>query len=158
LDKLRAHRLPVTSARIDAILGGIDVLNSMLRQLDQEELPGCGTAQLSHSIRLLAGTEPECAAPLAGMACALANADAIPDAAECNSTVPADTSLDRPASIATEQPALKGSTAPTPVTHPLSGVTALDGIAENSLRIDANRLDAVMNQVGELVLLRNRLS
>ncbi len=29
---------------------------------------------------------------------------------------------------------------------------------ENSLRVDANRLDAVMNQVGELVLLRNRLT
>jgi two-component system chemotaxis sensor kinase CheA len=30
-------------------------------------------------------------------------------------------------------------------------------VAENTLRIDASRLDAVMNQVGELVLLRNRL-
>jgi len=29
---------------------------------------------------------------------------------------------------------------------------------ESSLRVDANRLDAVMNQVGELVLLRNRLT
>ena len=29
---------------------------------------------------------------------------------------------------------------------------------ENTLRVDANRLDAVMNQVGELVLLRNRLT
>jgi two-component system, chemotaxis family, sensor kinase CheA len=29
---------------------------------------------------------------------------------------------------------------------------------ENSLRVDAHRLDAVMNQVGELVLLRNRLT
>jgi two-component system, chemotaxis family, sensor kinase CheA len=31
-------------------------------------------------------------------------------------------------------------------------------MVENSLRIDALRLDAVMNQVGELVLLRNRLA
>jgi two-component system, chemotaxis family, sensor kinase CheA len=31
-------------------------------------------------------------------------------------------------------------------------------VVENSLRIDALRLDAVMNQVGELVLLRNRLA
>jgi two-component system chemotaxis sensor kinase CheA len=31
-------------------------------------------------------------------------------------------------------------------------------VVENSLRIDALRLDVVMNQVGELVLLRNRLA
>jgi two-component system chemotaxis sensor kinase CheA len=31
-------------------------------------------------------------------------------------------------------------------------------VAEQSLRVDASRLDAVMNQVGELVLLRNRLA
>jgi two-component system chemotaxis sensor kinase CheA len=41
---------------------------------------------------------------------------------------------------------------PTPTTPRGSAVV------ENSLRVDASRLDAVMNQVGELVLLRNRLT
>lgn len=40
---------------------------------------------------------------------------------------------------------------------PRNGTTAPEA-ADTTLRVDASRLDAVMNQVGELVLLRNRLS
>jgi chemotaxis protein histidine kinase CheA len=43
------------------------------------------------------------------------------------------------------------------VSHAPSGSRRAE-MVENSLRIDALRLDAVMNQVGELVLLRNRLA
>ncbi|MBU2787424.1 chemotaxis protein CheA [Acidithiobacillus sp. VAN18-1] len=54
-----------------------------------------------------------------------------------------------PAATAGEPP--KPKAAPRTVTSAASEV-------ENTLRVDAARLDAVMNQVGELVLLRNRLS
>ena len=56
-----------------------------------------------------------------------------------------------PAIAPPEQPA-RASAVPAPATPRGADVV------ENSLRVDANRLDAVMNQVGELVLLRNRLS
>ena len=68
LDKLRSHLLPVTSARIDAILGGIDVLGAMFQDLGREEEPGPGPADLGRTINMLAGTEPECAGPPAGAA------------------------------------------------------------------------------------------
>lgn len=159
LDELRSHRLPVTTARIDAILGGIDVLNNMLRQLDQEELPGCGPSELSQTIRLLAGKEFDCAAPLAEMACALANANVTQDSAPPDATARETASVEASAWIPAEQHAASAdSNPPAAVTRPLPAAKGLDGAAESSLRIDADRLDAVMNQVGELVLLRNRLT
>jgi len=45
--------------------------------------------------------------------------------------------------------------APAKLTHSSAGGS---DIGDNTLRVDAQRLDAVMNQVGELVLLRNRLT
>lgn len=148
LDKLRSHRLPVTTGRIDAILAGIDVLNSMLRQLDQEELPASGPSELARTIRMLAGTESDSAAPLAGMAAALANADMPPDPAAPDAIAPGPIPSDPPAAIPDPQPAAR----------PIPPPKVPESGAENSLRIDADRLDAVLNQVGELVLLRNRLT
>ncbi|XTI73393.1 chemotaxis protein CheA [Acidithiobacillus sp. AC3] len=46
---------------------------------------------------------------------------------------------------------------PKPKAEPRA-VASTSSEMENTLRVDAARLDAVMNQVGELVLLRNRLS
>jgi two-component system chemotaxis sensor kinase CheA len=159
LDKLRSRQLPVTSDRIDAILAGIDILNRMFLQLDREELPGPGPDELSQHIRQLASDEAECAAPLAEMACALANADATPDPAKLDTTAPGGASIDSAAAIPREQPAYTAeASGPTAVTRPQPASKAVDGAGESSLRIDADRLDAVMNQVGELVLLRNRLT
>ncbi len=121
LDKLRAHAIAVTPARIDAILGGIDVIGNMFQIVAGAEEPGPGPAELGRTIRMLAGPEPEASGPLAAIAAAISGAG-----------VPAETQS-RPVSRAAEP-------------------------AENSLRVDADRLDAVMNQVGELVLLRNRLT
>jgi len=111
LEKLRSHQLAVTSGRIDAILGGIDIVNNMLRELDHEELPGSGPSELSQTIRRLARTESGAESSVSSGVTSTAPASKVPDSA-----------------------------------------------VENSLRIDADRLDAVMNQVGELVLLRNRLT
>ncbi|MHB1644582.1 MAG: chemotaxis protein CheA [Acidithiobacillus sp.] len=52
------------------------------------------------------------------------------------------------------KPATTPAATPKPATTPAA---ATDG-PESTLRVDAARLDAVMNQVGEMVLLRNRLS
>ncbi len=123
LDRLRSHALPVTSARIDAILKGIDVIGGMFGELAQETLPGPGPADLGNTVKMLARAEAEVLVPLAGMSAAIAEAEA--------GVGPAGP----------QRTASRGAEA-----------------VENSLRIDAHRLDAVMNQVGELVLLRNRLT
>ena len=149
LDKLRSHLLPVTSARIDAILGGIDVLGAMFQDLGREEEPGPGPADLGRTINMLAGTEPECAGPPAGAA-PVADAQVAP--------LDEAAAVARPLSILSEQfMAAAEVAAPPPAAPPRSGSRSADAV-ENSLRVDADRLDAVMNQVGELVLLRNRLT
>lgn len=58
LDKLRSHSLPVTPERIDAILGGMDVIESMLEELAGEQSPGPGPVEMSRTIRMLAGEGP----------------------------------------------------------------------------------------------------
>ena len=136
LDKLRSHKLPVTAARIDAILSGSDVIGTMLQALGDKREPGPGPADLSQRIRMLAGPEPDCGGSLAAIASAMADAEV---------------------ARVTEAPAASVSAAaavaPAPRSTPRGAETA-----ESSLRVDADRLDAVMTQVGELVLLRNRLT
>jgi two-component system chemotaxis sensor kinase CheA len=149
LDKLRVHSLPVTSARIDAILGGIDILSLMLLELAEEEVPGPGPAELGRTIKMLAGAEPELEPP-AGNASAIADAEA--------AQVQPAAAAAPPRSIPSEEyiPAPEGG-ASVPASPPRSAPRSAEAV-ENSLRVDADRLDAVMNQVGELVLLRNRLT
>ena len=148
LDKLRSHALPVTTSRIDAILKGLDVIDRMLRDLARENDPEPGPSELGTLIQQLAReeaasakssgatTSPEAAAP-AGIE------SQSPEAPSAKEAAPAKSS-------AAEDP----SPAPPAVGRaPVAGAEP----AEALLRIDAVRLDAVMNQVGELVLLRNRL-
>ena len=50
------------------------------------------------------------------------------------------------------------SATPAPIASPSARAQNMPEAADTTLRVDALRLDAVMNQVGELVLLRNRLA
>jgi len=143
LDKLRSHKLPVTSARIDAILSGSDVVSTMLQALAEERAPGPGPADLSQRIKMLAGPESDCGDSLAAIASATAGAETVVGQAQSNL---ADANAPAPQ-------AGTSAVAPAPRSFPRGAETA-----ESSLRVDADRLDAVMNQVGELVLLRNRLT
>lgn len=133
LDKLRSHVLPVTSDRIDAILAGIDVLNTMFQDLAQEQEPGPGPVDLGRRIQLLAapdnGTALDAASPVA-----------------------------QPLSILSEQSIAAAESLAAQVVPAQTGAVRSSEAVSNSLRVDADRLDAVMNQVGELVLLRNRLT
>ncbi len=156
LDKLRSHVLPVTSERIDAILRGIDVLSDMFQDLARETEPGPGPADLSRTINMLAkgeskgGSDPANATlPATGAECAEpSETDADPQA----ETTDVASSL----SILSEQ--VIATTEATPAPAPSRTAPRGAETAEKSLRVDADRLDAVMNQVGELVLLRNRLT
>jgi two-component system chemotaxis sensor kinase CheA len=136
LDKLRSQELPVTADRIDAILKGTDVIGSMLEELAEVRQPQPGPADLSRTIQMLANAAAEPNESLAAISNAIACTEAPP--AVGKDSAPATVS-GAPASSA-------------PLSAPRSET------AESSLRVDAHRLDAVMNQVGELVLLRNRLT
>lgn len=149
LDKLRSHSLPVTPARIDAILHGMDVLSAMFQSLEDECEPDPGPADLGRTIKMLASPESaSCIGSIAAIASAIADAGAAPvSEAPVTGEQVALTAADVPA--ATVDPPAPAS----PRSAPRRAETV-----ENSLRVDADRLDAVMNQVGELVLLRNRLT
>jgi len=121
LDKLRSGRLAVTSIRIDAVLQGLDVMERMLQDLAQNQIPPAGPPELGSLIQSLTNQESD------------------------QEQRPA------PEARSTEHNSFPAAA---PVAPPSRGAEAI----ENSLRIDALRLDAVMNQVGELVLLRNRLA
>lgn len=58
LDNLRSRVLPVTSARIDAILRGLDVIDGMLQELAREQNPAPGPADLGQVIQRLAVPRP----------------------------------------------------------------------------------------------------
>jgi two-component system chemotaxis sensor kinase CheA len=144
LDKLRSHSLPITSARVDVILKGIDVIESMFQQLAEEKPPDPGPVALSRAIQALAGT-------------GAADAEYGVDTAAVG-TVPAieSTQVDDPEP--SDAPPKKAGSAEAATQAAIPSTSRSTEAVENSLRVDANRLDAVMNQVGELVLLRNRLT
>jgi two-component system chemotaxis sensor kinase CheA len=158
LDKLRSHALPVTPARIDAILAGIDVLSGMFQELAKEEDPGPGPADLSRTIKVLAGPDSECAAPLVELASAILHADSAQVTEVHLSPAQGDAASVKPESIPPgESGRGKEGSAPAYTSGRRSPAPGTE-VTENSIRVDADRLEAVMNQVGELVLLRNRLS
>jgi two-component system chemotaxis sensor kinase CheA len=62
----------------------------------------------------------------------------------------------KPTSNPVPKPAAKPASKPTPATKKVSQPTAPQG--ETTVRVDTKRLDIIMNMVGELVLVRNRLT
>lgn len=156
LDKLRSHKLPVTPARVDVILRASDVLSDMLQTLAEEREPGPGPADLGRMVKLLAGKESECSDSLAAMASATTDPGP-PAVAEVVEAPGRSAASAAEPSIVNEEDssAANVESAGSPLS-PRSAARAPEA-PENSLRVEADRLDAVMNQVGELVLLRNRL-
>jgi two-component system chemotaxis sensor kinase CheA len=97
---------------------------------------------------------PEECAPAApeGAPESVAFAQALARMTELMTSNPPVTPAGRPENAAATEPPGRQAQIPTP-TGPKG-----PEVVENTLRVDASRLDAVMNQVGELVLLRNRLT
>ncbi|MGC9127694.1 MAG: chemotaxis protein CheA [Acidithiobacillus sp.] len=242
LDKLRSHALPVTSARIDAILRGIDVIEGMLSQMAQRSFPSRGPEDLEQLIIRLSDSaedaeeEISCnggasdnssfstavttasveigsealAAPREGAGSLLLTRTKDADGQEglfleqCGdgscpppTTVVANDEISEAEferymdqlyggkapgfvdlalsaelantrqeeiGVTSASPAETGpaeshpQAAPSPNKPSMAGGGNIGGSNETTLRVDANRLDDVMNQVGELVLLRNRYS
>lgn len=169
LDKLRTGVLPATSERVEAILQGLDVIGRMVEEVSQQKDPAPGPAELGGRIRQLCGEDSP-----------ISSADVWPAAAEAD--LPADKTFhlkpaDSGAPVVPLPPISARSVAVPPTRAAEGGKVDPRGLgndsaassgkaptharnegAEKSIRIDAPRLDAVINQVGELVLLRNRLT
>src|SRR5690606_23718927 len=88
------------------------------------------------------------------------------DAAATAESVTAEPAADKPAAKTTAKPSEKpaaakaepAKAAPAAKTAPAPAAAAdKDAAAETTVRVDTKRLDDIMNMVGELVLVRNRL-
>ncbi|MGA9584925.1 MAG: chemotaxis protein CheA [Terracidiphilus sp.] len=188
LDKLRSGSLPLTADRIEVILHGLDVIRRMVEEIAQQQISRPGPADLGKLIQQLARDEESSppgfydelvesqtnanakdSADTIGIE-HLSNRentplhDLLPSKASEIGSMVRDGS--QPSSLATSpliSSSQVASTSSRPSTHDRESSSAAgktmrgDGV-EKTIRIDALRLDAVMNQVGELVLLRNRLA
>ena len=155
LDKLRSGRLTATSGHIDAVLKGLDVIDQMLQELAPGTIPREGPAELGHLIRTLASQNAEDAPGHNGSAAAPGNEQpALAEHAEHDAQPPTASA----GTTAPVSPPEAASPAASPEHHSAAPASRGAEAVEKMLRIDASRLDAVMNQVGELVLLRNRLA
>ncbi len=136
---LRAGKRQVDAALMDAVLQALDQVQQMMAAVANGETPPAAPAALLNSLQALARSAP---LPVA----AASTADAISEDEfealldQLQGKAPAEV----PIAVAAPHPpsrAAASSTAP----------------AESSVRVDTLKLDRMMNLVGELVLVRNRL-
>ena len=172
LDKLRSHKLRADSGMIDAILRSTDVIEHMLGEMAHGENPTPGPVDLGALVQAYArGEQPVVqAAPSASPA---ARPGPAPDAKPTNTPAPADdlealfeSTLDAlygaggapGKEAAAAAPVVPVAAARAPQAAPEAMSAAPEPQADATIRVDSARLDQAMNQVGELVLLRNRLA
>jgi len=168
LVELRDGRRSMDAPTTDVLLALVDRVRELLAAIDADG--GEGDVQVDGTIAALEavllrapGTE---AAPDAAALDAAAPAAAPDAAAPAPAAVAPATEVPAPATEApaTALPAPEAPAAILPNPHPapadeaVEEVGSLRGHAETSIRVDVDLLDALMRQVGELVLARNRLS
>ncbi|GGY67418.1 hypothetical protein GCM10011613_09410 [Cellvibrio zantedeschiae] len=144
---------PVAAAPVSAApaASGSDLINDDEFEALLDQLHGKGKAPTSASV---AATKPT--APVAPVAAKPAAAPA----PKAEAPKPATPSPAAP-KPATPQPAAPKAEAPRPSAAPAPAPAAADkegpAAVETTVRVDTQRLDDIMNMVGELVLVRNRL-
>jgi two-component system chemotaxis sensor kinase CheA len=162
LARLRDGRMSMTPATTDVLLEMVDTVRDLLAAV---ELDGTeGEVQVSDVVaRITAVLDGEEPAPAAPTPEALAPAVAAEDPID----VPVALLADLPVDLPVDLPALDLDDAPVqvPVDVPEVPATA-EGedpaaarrtVAESSIRVDVDLLDALMRLVGELVLTRNQI-
>ncbi|MBI5344527.1 MAG: Hpt domain-containing protein, partial [Deltaproteobacteria bacterium] len=155
LNKLRKGEMFVNPRVMDAILQSIDIIKVMIKKVKDRDIT---PVEIQPAIALLngiltsmsapAGTAPEAPAPsrLPTASPASVQAGAPPVSVEAGIVKPlAVKEADAPAPRQTEAP--KQAAKSDDAGHQ----------KEQSIRVDIDRLDSVMNLIGELVLSRNRL-
>ena len=156
---LRSGARKMDAVLMDTVLAAYDEVGRMMQVIQDGGVPQPAPAALLQKLK------DQLKAPVA----AVVAAPAVAQAAEASDTISDDefeALLDqlhgKPAATPAEPVAEMVAAAPPPAAEPASAAEppqrrASDHTAETSVRIDTVKLDAMMNLVGELVLVRNRL-
>ena len=172
LNRLRKGELVVTPEIMDVILEATDLVKLLVSDIKAGEIQERETEgtinKLLPFLQENAGASQAAAKPAPQPTTPVSSADVAPEVAKTTSnesppkeTEPAVEAPSTPAAAA-QVPAPKPSSevAPRKTTAPPKPVDAKGGddLSDNStVRVDVKRLDDLMNQVGELVLERNRM-
>lgn len=163
LDAAQAEKAAAASAPAaassDAKVGGDEITDEEFEAL-LDQLHGSGTPK---AVNAAPAAAPEPAKPAAAPAAANNGSDeitdeefeALLDQLQGKAAAPAAA----PAAAVAAKPAPKPESRPAaPAPAPLPAAEAAQAPAETTVRVDTKRLDDIMNLVGELVLVRNRLA
>jgi two-component system chemotaxis sensor kinase CheA len=146
---LRAGKIQVDAALLDATLQSVDQVNAMMKCVAADAEPSAAPPQLIASLRSIAAGKAVVADP---NTISEDEFEALLDELQGKKSAPA------------AAPAASAPSAPVPAppvstadAAPVPAARADEKKAETSVRVDTARLDKMMNMVGELVLVRNRL-
>ncbi|MBI5472715.1 MAG: chemotaxis protein CheA [Ignavibacteriae bacterium] len=148
LNKIRRHDLPVTRSLMDVLFAAYDLLKNLLQRIEaRNDDPVDLTSTLQQLEAVNGGGEVAAAPPPASDPTPVSTEGTAPPT---ESSTPAPIESSTPEPVQEVKPAEKEQS---PVAPVISSAKA-----ESTIRVDVNRLDGLMNLVGELVLGRNRLS
>ena len=145
LNKLRKGELNVNADRMDALLEAADAIKMLLDRIKEHNLE---KVDMSHVVAMLEGTMTEGDAPAAKVEQASAQADAETDKTEGKKSAPQKAKRTAKGASKKSAESVKASSAKAP------GKSS----ADQTVRVDVDRLDNLMNWVGELSLEKNRLN
>jgi two-component system chemotaxis sensor kinase CheA len=157
---LRGGRIRMEAPLMDAVLEAVDQLQAMMAGVVAGDLPAAAPAALIVRLRAVAQASAAASPALAPVVPELP--PACSDAAATISDDEFEALLDQlhgagqaPTGVPPAEPLADGTVAPPPPRR--LGAIGPAETAESSVRVDTSALDRLMNLVGELVLVRNRL-
>ena len=155
LNKIRKGELTVTRHRMDVMFDAFDVLKELLVRVETRNGEAIDlTAIKARLVSITVDGAPEPTAAPAAAPAAAAAATPVPAVAVADASAePAE----EPTSDDAEQEHVAVQ-AEHKEKQPSGPVTTQPKLSESTIRVDVQRLDELMNLVGELVLGRNRLS
>ncbi len=150
LNKLRKAEMVVTAEVMDVLLASLDLLKVLIEKVragDNEQLP---LEEILARLAQLQSTEPVAAVPAVS---------STPETTEKSAAVAANQEEPVKASTLTKESFPKAEQEDTTKGQaaPKKGSTDKKSSADQTIRVDVDRLDSLMNLMGELVLSRNSL-
>jgi two-component system chemotaxis sensor kinase CheA len=156
LNRLRKGELTVNNVIMDVILEGIDLVKLLVDDIRKGtivERPIAGTIEKLEAV--LADNAPAAAPAVAAEA---APAEPVQPAESGATEANGSEAVPAPPAPPTPPASEKDSSAPTVQSAAAKEAASKDASDKSTLRVDVKRVDDLMNQVGELVLERNRMS
>jgi two-component system chemotaxis sensor kinase CheA len=172
LSRLRDGALQLTPHRTDALLTMVDTVRELLGSI--ETTGGEGSVDVSRAVELISASMedgPAAEAPAADPVAAEAVVEAAAEVVE-EELAALEVAADQLAAVAAPAAAAPPAVvpvpaaAPVPAPAPVAAVKPLGGedepaprraVADSTIRVDVDLLDALMQLVGELVLTRNQI-